>query len=70
MLGQRKTFAQPLGNICDIPLSQLPTPCVNGDMVAIRVNEVDYLVVLEDCKTHLHGQIILSKGDKPSHTLI
>ena len=32
-------------------------------MVVIRVDEEDYLVGLE--KTHLHGQIILSKGDKP-----
>jgi len=34
-------------------------------MVVVWVEEEDYLVGLEDCKTHLHGQIILSKGDKP-----
>jgi len=33
-------------------------------MVAIRVEEEDYLTGLKDCKTYLHGQIILSKGDK------
>ncbi|ESW33434.1 hypothetical protein PHAVU_001G068900 [Phaseolus vulgaris] len=62
--GQRKTFAQALGNTCDIPFSQLPTPCIMGDMVVVRVDEEDYFAGLEDCKTHLHGWIILSKGDK------
>ncbi|ESW16183.1 hypothetical protein PHAVU_007G135700 [Phaseolus vulgaris] len=57
MPSQRKTFDQALGNICDIPLSQLPTPCIKGDMVVVRVDEEDYLTSLEDCKTRLHGQI-------------
>ncbi|XP_068504205.1 uncharacterized protein [Phaseolus vulgaris] len=65
MSGQRKTFAQALGNTCDIPLSQLPTPCIKGDMIAVQIDEADYLAGLEDCKTHLHGRVILSKGDKP-----
>ena len=37
-------------------------------MVVVRVDEEDYLAYLDgldDCKTHLHGQTILSKGDKP-----
>jgi len=34
-------------------------------MVVVQVDEEDYLAGLEDCKTHLHGRIILSKGDKP-----
>jgi len=40
--GQRKTFAQDLGNTCEIPLSQQPTPCIKGDMVTFRVYEEDY----------------------------
>jgi len=63
--GQRKTFAQALDNTCDIPFSQLPTPCIKRDMVVFRVEEEDYLTGLDDCKNHLHGGIILSKGDKP-----
>ena len=62
---QRKTFAQALGTICDIPLSELPTPCIKGDMIVVRIDETDYLAGLEDCKTHLHGRVILSKGGKP-----
>ena len=65
MPGQRKTFAQTLGNSCDIPLSQLPTPCIKGDMIVVRVDEENYLAGLEDCKIHFHGRIILSKGDRP-----
>jgi len=34
-------------------------------MVVVQVDEADYLAGLKDCKTHLHGQIILSKRDKP-----
>jgi len=34
-------------------------------MVVVQVDEEDYLACLEDFNTHLHGQIILSKGDKP-----
>ena len=48
MFGQRKTFAQALGNTCDIPLSQLPTLCIKGDMIVVRIDEADYLVGLED----------------------
>jgi len=61
MTGQRKSFAQALGNIL---LSQLPTPCIKGDMIVVRIDEANYLVGLEDCKTYLHGRIILSNGDK------
>ncbi|ESW24094.1 hypothetical protein PHAVU_004G102300, partial [Phaseolus vulgaris] len=60
-----KPYVQALGNTYGIPLSQLPTPCIKGDMVAIRVEEEDYLAGLEDCKNHLHGRIILYKGNKP-----
>jgi len=45
--------------------SSTPTPCIKGDMVVVQVEEEDYLDALEDCKTHLHGWIILSKRDKP-----
>jgi len=67
---QRKTFAHTLETTCDIPLSELPTPCIKGDMIVVRIDEADYLVGLEDCKTHLHGRVILSKGINPLHTWI
>ena len=63
-LSQRKTFAQALGTTCDIPLSELPTPCIKGDMIVVRINEGDYLAGLEDRKTYLHFRVILPKGDK------
>jgi len=48
MSSQRKTFAQALRNTCNISLSQLPTPCINGDMAVVRVDGEDYLASLED----------------------
>jgi len=41
MLGQKRTFTRALGNKCDIHLSQLPTSCIKGDMVVVRVDEAD-----------------------------
>ena len=34
-------------------------------MVSIQIPKEVYLVGLEDCKNHLHGRLILNKGDKP-----
>ncbi|XP_019435946.1 PREDICTED: uncharacterized protein LOC109342412 [Lupinus angustifolius] len=61
----RKTFAQALGQTCDINTSQLPQPCIKGDAVAIKIPEAEYQAGLNRCKTHLHGRIVLSKGDSP-----
>lgn len=47
---QRKTFTQALNNSCNIPLSQLPRPCVKGDAIAIKIPEEEYKVGLERCK--------------------
>jgi len=41
MSGQKKTFAQALGYTCDIPLSQLRTPCIKGDIIVVRIDEAD-----------------------------
>lgn len=34
-------------------------------MVSVQIPEEVYLAGLEDCKNHLHGRLILNKGDKP-----
>jgi len=34
---KKKTFAQALSNVCDVPLSQFPQPCMKGDRVAIEI---------------------------------
>ena len=59
-----KIFVQPLQNTCDIPLSQLPTPCVKGDTVVVTIPEDEYKRSLAECKNNLHGRLILSKGTK------
>jgi hypothetical protein len=62
---QQKTFAQALSNVCDIPLNQLPQPCLKGDQLAIEIPEDEYLAGLEDCKFGLQGRIIWPKGSTP-----
>lgn len=59
-----KTFAQAL-NACDIPLSQLPVPCIKGNAVAVKIPEEEYKVGLEGCKNNLQGRLLLAKRDAP-----
>jgi len=58
-------FAQTLNNVGDIPLSLLSSSWINGDLISIQIDVDVYLVGLEEGKNHLHGRIVLSKGDKP-----
>ncbi|XP_058725921.1 uncharacterized protein LOC131597230 [Vicia villosa] len=61
-----KSFAAVLSeNVCDIPLSQLPIPCLKGDRLAIAIPEDEYKLGVEACKHHLHGRIIWAKGSTP-----
>ncbi|KAK2417404.1 hypothetical protein QL285_039707 [Trifolium repens] len=60
-----KTFAQVLSNVCDIPTSQLPQPCVKGDGLAISIPEEEYLAGRDACKHNLHGRVVWSKGTTP-----
>lgn len=62
-IAMKKTFAQALNHACDIPLSQLPVPCMKGDALAVTIPEEDYQAGLEESKKNLHGRILLSKGD-------
>jgi hypothetical protein len=61
----QKSFAHAVSNVCDIPMSQMPQPCVKGDRIAIAIPEVDYMVGMEECKFNLHGRIIWPKGSTP-----
>ncbi|XP_019433032.1 PREDICTED: uncharacterized protein LOC109339940, partial [Lupinus angustifolius] len=61
----KKSFAQILRNSYDVGASQLPKPCIEGDSIAIKIPEEDYQAGLQRCKFHLHGRIIMSKGDTP-----
>lgn len=50
----RKTFAEALNNVCDIPLSQLSQPCMKGDALSIKNSEEEYKVGLDGCKNNLY----------------
>ncbi|GAU35044.1 hypothetical protein TSUD_30100 [Trifolium subterraneum] len=60
-----KTFAQTLKNVCDIPTSQLPQPCVKGDDLAISIPEEEYLVGIDTCKHNLQGRVVWPRGSTP-----
>lgn len=62
---QQKTFAQALSNVCDIPLNQLPQPCLKGDHLAIEIPEDEYLAGMDECKFGLQGRVIWPKGSPP-----
>jgi len=62
---KKKMFAQVLNNTSDIPLSQLPSPYLKGDLVFVHIPKEAYLAELEKCKNHLHGRIVFVKEDKP-----
>ncbi|AES99308.2 DUF4283 domain protein [Medicago truncatula] len=61
----KKTLAQTISNVCDIPTSQLPQSVIKGDKVSISIPEDDYTVGLEACKHNLHARIIYPKGATP-----
>ncbi|WJX67277.1 hypothetical protein P8452_51766 [Trifolium repens] len=61
----QKSFAQVVNNVCEIPVSQFPQPCVKGDELAISIPEKDYLAGMEACKHNLHGRIVWPKGATP-----
>jgi len=62
---QKNTFAQTLNNACDLPLSNMTSPCIKGNLICVQIDEGVYLIGFKDAKSHLHGIIILSKGGKP-----
>ncbi|XP_019451901.1 PREDICTED: uncharacterized protein LOC109354000 [Lupinus angustifolius] len=61
----KKSFVPALRNTCDFSTSQLPQPCIKGDSIAIKIPEAYYQEGIKRCKTHLHGRLIMSKGDTP-----
>lgn len=64
----KKFFVEAIGNVRNIPDSQLPTPCVKGDQISILIPEDEYLLELDSCKHNLHGRIPLGviHPDKPA----
>ncbi|KAF1859038.1 hypothetical protein Lal_00000862 [Lupinus albus] len=62
-IDQRKSFADAVKVSCDV--SQLPQSRINGDSIVVKIPEEEYQAGLLRCKTHLHGRVILSKGDAP-----
>jgi hypothetical protein len=62
---KKKSFADAVNNVCDVPLSQLPQPVIKGDRVAILIPEEEYRAGASTCKHNLHGRILWPKGATP-----
>ncbi|KAF1878928.1 hypothetical protein Lal_00047600, partial [Lupinus albus] len=58
-----KVFCAGVEKLCEFTTCQFPQPCLKGDVIAIKIPEEEYQVGLQRCKIHLHGRLILSKGD-------
>ena len=43
------------------PLSQLPSPCIKGDIITVHIVKEVYLVGIEEWKNNLHGHMLLTK---------
>lgn len=56
---------QAVNNVCDIPHSQLPKPCVKGNEIAIEIPDDEHDAGLKDCKHNLQGRVIWPKGTAP-----
>ncbi|XP_029129942.1 uncharacterized protein LOC114916720 [Cajanus cajan] len=46
-------------------LNSIPKPCWKGDSLAIKIPEDAYREGLARCSTHLHGRVLLAKGQQP-----
>lgn len=64
-----KTFAQALSNSCNIPVSQLPKPCLKGEQISIKISENHYSTGVLDCQNVLYGRFTLPKGSTPVREL-
>ncbi|CAL0334016.1 unnamed protein product [Lupinus luteus] len=62
---EKKSSAQVLSNGNDISLSQLPQPCVKGDVIVVKISKEEYQAGLNRCKAYLHDRLILAKRDTP-----
>ncbi|XP_058775610.1 uncharacterized protein LOC131649883 [Vicia villosa] len=61
-----KTFANVVSNVCNIPQSQFPVPCLKGDRITITISEEEYKIGLQACRHNLHGRIVWPRGSTPT----
>ena len=57
-----------VSNNCDIPLSNLPKPCLKGDKIFIKISKDEYQLSLKSCTNNLYVKLSLPKGSSPLKT--
>jgi hypothetical protein len=60
-----KSFAAALAGPKVIDDRPLPTPCIKGDALSIKICQDEYYRGVEECKNALRAHLTLNKGDKP-----
>jgi hypothetical protein len=61
----QRSFAEVLHESCDVQVNQLPSPAIKGEELYIKITQSEYEKGLADCKKHLHGRLLLNRGEKP-----
>jgi len=56
------SFDQAVSN--NTNFTDLPQPCMNGDSISIKISRNEYTKGIEECKSILHGRLILKKGQE------
>lgn len=59
-----KYFVEVVNNVFNIPISQLPIPCIKGDRLEIEIPKDEHLLGLDSCK---HTSMVQSFGPKVHH---
>jgi len=62
------SFAQAVSKNAKITVTDLPQPCMKGDLISIKISEDEYAKGVEECRSILRGRLILKKGEKPPTT--
>jgi len=60
-----KSFAAALAGATVIDDRPLPTPCIKGDALCIKICQDEYRKGVDDCKHASRARLTLNKGDKP-----
>jgi hypothetical protein len=64
-----KSFAAALAGPKVIDDRPLPTPCIKGDALSIKICQEEYHRGVEELKKALRARLTLNKGDKPYSVL-
>lgn len=61
----QKSFLQALQRLEEeLIMTNFLKPTIKSETLSIKISQEEYTKRLEECKKHLHGRLIMGKGDK------